>query len=47
MAEGVATTVLGNIGLLFCLLHPALNAIFKEVVAANGSGMGVARTVGS
>ncbi len=46
MAEGVATTVLGNTGLLFCVLHPALNAIFKEVVAANGSGMGVARTVG-
>jgi len=46
MAEGVATTVLGNTGLLFCLLHPALNAIFKEVVAANGDGMGVARTVG-
>lgn len=46
MAEGVAITVFGNTGLLFYLLHPAVNAIFKDVVAAIGSGMGVARTVG-
>lgn len=45
MAEGVATPVFGDTGLLFGWLHPALNAIFREMMTANGSGTGVTRTM--